>query len=91
MTARQPLLPHQREKTADFPLRVGRLKPGTLQVVLKALFPQGTQKPSVSHFISLQETHVFPVKDPESQLLPIVAIHYPSGCRRPIPHSGETQ
>jgi hypothetical protein len=51
--------------------------------------PQGTQKPSASHCINLQESHVSPVTELESQILHQVAICYSAGARRPVPHSAQ--
>jgi hypothetical protein len=46
----------------------------------KPCFPQGTQKPSASYCTSLQESHVSPVWDLESQIFHRVAIHYSAGA-----------
>jgi hypothetical protein len=56
LTARESWLLRQRVRMTDSPLRGGKPSPATLQVAPEALFPQGTQKTSVSHCTSLQES-----------------------------------
>jgi hypothetical protein len=80
LTSREPLLPHQRARTPDYPLRGGKLKPATLQAAPEVLFLQGT------HCTPLQESHVSPVQELESQHLHQVTIHYPA-ARRLAPHT----
>jgi hypothetical protein len=53
----------------------------------EGLLPQGVQKPSTSHSISMQETPISPVQQLESQLLHWVATCYSAGARRPASHN----
>jgi hypothetical protein len=85
LTARDTSLPCQRENVR-FPTE-DRKSTTSYSSGNTSSVPHGTQNSSVSHCISLKESHVSLVQVLESQLFHQVAICYTSGARRPSPHS----
>jgi hypothetical protein len=88
LTARESFPPQSKSKNARFPTErrkaITCYSSGSTRST-----SQSTQMPTASYCTSLQESHVSPVKELESQLLHGVAICYSAGARRPAPHSAQ--
>jgi hypothetical protein len=83
LTARDTSLPCQRENVR-FPTE-DRKSTTSYSSGNTSSVPHGTQNSSVSHCISLKESHVSLVQVLESQLFHQVAICYSASARRPTP------
>jgi hypothetical protein len=89
LTVREPSFPHQRARTARFPTEGKKAITSYSVGITRSPVPSRYTKAQIFTLLLLEERHISPVQELESQLLHQVTICYSAGESRPMPHSAQ--